>query len=549
MAVGSLLTATGMHLLRVGGPRVPGSLEAESYLSLRQDSRGFAFEDAENVPEPSNARPPDVHPRDLEEEGLPVSRPPRRAGIYRSARHDIRWNVNITAAEQEPVERHDISRPGAGGNQPCAEGGADILPGWVCVKRNRIERRPTITPEELMERYFRQAIPLILTDFTVKRWKVFTEDAWDPEKLKARYGSEMVNVQMGRESDPDFEVHQHLLRREIRFGEYVDMVVEGGQSNDYYLTANNYMLKRPEFEGMIGDMQPFFPGFMRQSDIGPGTYYWFGPMGTITPLHQDATSLFHVHIKGRKLWRMISPDQKELLYNTYGVYSEVDLLLPWDELIAKYPLMAKATIITEVVRPGEVLFVPNGWFHHVIALDHPVTSLSTTVWLPQFFPLEEHVHKRWNSLYRPDDADSKVSREEIQKGLTKFLQGALPMPKDQDEDLKTRISAAMASFKRAVAADQSVFQAERKRLYEMIASDSEVTGALLWVLAQKKHNRMPDSWKGWVMLNIARSPPLNTIIEVMRDEMLDPQDTWGVVSSWFGFIKEDSDLKIGRQVS
>lgn len=73
--------------------------------------------------------------------------------------------------------------------------------------------------------------------------------------------------------------------------------------------------------------------------IAGGTYYWLGPNGTITPLHQDATSLFHVHMIGRKLWRFISPDQKEMLYNSYGVYSDVDLLLPWEELVAKYPLM------------------------------------------------------------------------------------------------------------------------------------------------------------------------------------------------------------------
>lgn len=78
--------------------------------------------------------------------------------------------------------------PGAGGNQAsCAEGGADIEPGWVCVKRHRIERRPTISPEELKERYYKQGVPVILTDFVTKDWKVFTEDAWAPEKLRERW--------------------------------------------------------------------------------------------------------------------------------------------------------------------------------------------------------------------------------------------------------------------------------------------------------------------------------------------------------------------------
>ena len=79
-----------------------------------------------------------------------------------------------------------------------------------------------------------------------------------------RYGEEVINVQMGRESDPDFEIHQHLLRKDIKFGEYIDMVLNGGPSNDYYITANNHMLNRKGVQGMLEDVKPFFPGFMKQ---------------------------------------------------------------------------------------------------------------------------------------------------------------------------------------------------------------------------------------------------------------------------------------------
>jgi len=498
---------------------------------------------------------------------IPASAPPYRAMapedvvtghvprlLSERRNEDGRWHVNITAVESDPVEKVDITAPGAGGNQPCAEGGADVLPGWVCVKRHRIERRPSITPEELKERYYKQGVPLILTDFVNKEWKVFTEDAWAPEKLKARYGEQTVNVQMGRESDPDFETHQHLLRKNMRFGEYVDMVVDGGESNDYYLTANNHMLKNPSFLGMMQDVEPFFPGFMMQSHhaIGDGTYYWLGPKSTITPLHQDATSLFHVHMKGRKLWRFISPDQKDLVYNSFGVYSDVDLLKPWDEILAKFPKMADATVITEVLQPGEVLFVPNGWFHHVISLDHPTTSMSTTVWLGAFAPLEAHLYKRWNSLYRADQAagEQRLDQRRIENKVQQFVSAAtIPSPAAAKKTSDV-VSAAIANFKKSVEKDDSgrAFVAARKTLFETIARDRDATGMLMWVLAQRDYNKVTSEWRNWINLNIARMPPLYTMLEVMAKDMHERSDTEEVIKSWFAFLQSGRTGYIGVPV-
>jgi len=464
---------------------------------------------------------------------------------------EYRWNVNITAVETEPVETLDITAPGAGGNQAnCAEGGADILPGWVCVKRHRLERRPTITPEELKERYYKQGVPVILTDF-VSDWKVFTEDAWAPEKLRERFGDKTVNVQMGRESDPNFEQHQHLLRKDMKFREYVDMVIDGGESNDYYLTANNYMLKNNDFKSMLDDVQPFFPGFMHQDmeHIGKGTYYWLGPKSTITPLHQDMTSLFHVHMKGRKLWRFISPDQKHLVYNSVGVYSEVDLLLPWEELIAKHPLMANATVITEIIQPGETIFIPNGWFHHVISLDHPTTSMSTTVWTPDFLPLERHLFKRWNSLYKSEEELSGgLTPEKVNEGVVAFSNAAAEPSPEQEQAARELISAAVAEYSHALQQDNSGqnFLRSKGTLFTAVAQNTDATGMLLWVLAQGTYNKMTSDWRNWININLARGAPISDIPDVMARQMNEPRDTNEIIMSWNAFLESGQPGRIGR---
>jgi len=268
--VGFLLTATGMHFMYSGrAHRLPPDvipLEPQDAHVLakaeqpQMDELNF-LKDGIHAPDDTQADRPAPRKAMEVQRALEVVQAPKLAGKP----HDVRYGVDITSLLEDPVELVNLAAPGAGGNQPCAEGGADILPGWVCVQRNRLERRPTITPEELRERYYKQGIPVILTDFVTKEWKVFTEDAWHPLKLKERFGNQTINVQMGRESDPDFEIHQHLLRRDIKFGDYIDMVLNGGESNDYYITANNHFFGRPEFQSMLEDVKPFFPGFMRET--------------------------------------------------------------------------------------------------------------------------------------------------------------------------------------------------------------------------------------------------------------------------------------------
>ena len=84
--------------------------------------------------------------------------------------------------------------------------------GESCEWMMKLERRATVTPAEL-EEYFRIGRAVILTNFT-DDWKAF--ENWTPEKLKARYGDEMVNVQKGRSKRKDFETAQHLLRRDMK---------------------------------------------------------------------------------------------------------------------------------------------------------------------------------------------------------------------------------------------------------------------------------------------------------------------------------------------
>ncbi|NXR14392.1 KDM8 protein, partial [Semnornis frantzii] len=105
---------------------------------------------------------------------------------------------------------------------------------------------------------------------------------------------------------------------------------------------------------------------------------WFGPAGTVSPLHQDPQQNFLAQVFGRKYICLCSPQESENLYphesqilhNT----SQVDVE---DPDLVKFPNFRKAALQSCVLMPGQVLFIPVQYWHYVRSLD---ISFSVSFW-------------------------------------------------------------------------------------------------------------------------------------------------------------------------
>jgi ribosomal protein L16 Arg81 hydroxylase len=73
-----------------------------------------------------------------------------------------------------------------------------------------------------------------------------------------------------------------------------------------------------------------------------------------------------MQVAGRKRWKAISPLQNHWMYNNIGVFSEVDAENPD---YGKYPLYHNVQVLEFDLHPGEAIFMPVGWWHHVRSLD------------------------------------------------------------------------------------------------------------------------------------------------------------------------------------
>uniref|UniRef100_H0ZGR5 JmjC domain-containing protein 5 n=1 Tax=Taeniopygia guttata TaxID=59729 RepID=H0ZGR5_TAEGU len=105
---------------------------------------------------------------------------------------------------------------------------------------------------------------------------------------------------------------------------------------------------------------------------------WFGPGGTISPLHQDPQQNLLAQVFGRKYIRLYSPQDSENLYphesqilhNT----SQVDVE---DPDLVKFPNFTKAAFQSCILMPGQILFIPIKYWHYVRSLE---LSFSVSFW-------------------------------------------------------------------------------------------------------------------------------------------------------------------------
>ena len=220
------------------------------------------------------------------------------------------------------------------------------------------------------EAYYAANRPVVLTGL-MDDWPAMTR--WTPGYLRSVLGDEEVEIMADREGDPAYEVNAGQHRRPIRFGDFVNMVYGGEPSNDYYLVANNQFFQRERAQVLLEDFVAFGE-YLDPAHLQGRCFFWFGPAGTVTPLHHDLCNILIAQVSGRKRVKLIPSTQWEHVYRGSGCVSDIDCERPD---FVRSPAFCHATVLDVTISPGEVLFIPVGWSHHVRALE-PSISVSFT---------------------------------------------------------------------------------------------------------------------------------------------------------------------------
>jgi ribosomal protein L16 Arg81 hydroxylase len=242
-------------------------------------------------------------------------------------------------------------------------------------RRFEVDRRKGLSRRKFLEEYYATNTPVVLEDLC-EDWPA--RRLWSPEYLADKLGDTEVEVMTGRKSGSGNEINLDQHRTLMSFDDYVSQVLATEWSNELYLVANNKLLSA-KFAAPLWKEFRFDRRYLKADRKKSSTFLWFGPGGTITSLHHDVLNILFHQVRGWKHFTLVSPTETHLLSNNIGVYSDVD---PFAPDLERFPKFAKAHPLQVTVGPGDALFVPVGWWHHVTALEMSISVSCTSFVFP-----------------------------------------------------------------------------------------------------------------------------------------------------------------------
>ncbi|MGB9991895.1 cupin-like domain-containing protein [Pseudoduganella rhizocola] len=205
-----------------------------------------------------------------------------------------------------------------------------------------------------------EGLPFLITGL-VQRWPLFSLTL---QALREQYGAMAVRARVGDYINTAFAPDRAMA--DMSMLEYLELSANDASGLPPYV--GNLELR--ELNRLC-----HWPSWFDK--MGPPRF-WIGPAGTMTPLHCDYDDNIFAQVWGSKRIFLAPPHHDEFLYpreaNAMLFGSPFDPEAPDYD---KFPLARQAAMTEIIVNPGDMLYVPAGWYHQVRALTF---SLSSNRW-------------------------------------------------------------------------------------------------------------------------------------------------------------------------
>jgi hypothetical protein len=234
-----------------------------------------------------------------------------------------------------------------------------------------LDKREHLSPVEFKQQFQMKKTPVIISNAldcaAIKKW--------DIHYFKEKYTDKVVNLDL-------YSIDQFQWEnQELKLPNALDLICNNSDKN-----KKHYLMQKSipeEFPEILPDIQ--LPKY-----ADPQTNYfinlWIGESGIISQAHYDCSDNFLTQIVGRKRVRLFPPSESHKMY-PYEIDSDylvdksaahISKIQDTDLVNSeKFPHFNNVTCFEGIISPGDLLFIPAGWWHEVKSLD---LSMSVNYW-------------------------------------------------------------------------------------------------------------------------------------------------------------------------
>lgn len=201
-------------------------------------------------------------------------------------------------------------------------------------------------------------------------------EKWTPSFFKERFADVEIRPTL---SLPDTGVPytqtEAAHRQSMRMSEFIDRMAAGERC---YLDQSDMT----RFDGLAEDLsfESIIPSSPRIINL------WLG-FQTRSGLHYDLSDNLLVQVYECKKAMLVAPDESRCVY-PFGDNVSKSRVDPEQPDLRAYPRFAQARVFTGTLEPGDILFIPCGWWHY---LSTTAESISLNCWWGTSLTIAEQV--------------------------------------------------------------------------------------------------------------------------------------------------------------
>lgn len=226
-----------------------------------------------------------------------------------------------------------------------------------------VERVEAADAAGIDERLSAGDAPFVISDSVGERVRA---EAWSPAALRARAGGREATLDRSETPRFDFDERgrQRYATSRSTVADALDLV-EGARA-----PGPCYYLRGTQLSDFGLDDDALLPRAFQAARGAMVKRLWVSSEGSVTPLHYDTRNNFLAQMHGRKTVTLLPASEHERAYPLGYTGTNLVSLVDPDRLdAARFPRFPSELLLTVSLEPGDALFIPPFWWHHVRSLD------------------------------------------------------------------------------------------------------------------------------------------------------------------------------------